>query len=200
MENVQQIIKKNATPENDFNYPENIDGKSALVYIGAEINATDIVQLLIENNAQVNRKNYRGQTPLSVASGSGYTQVVKLLVDNNAEVDPFVNHTIMYRASDWYEQSALYEASRYGHTDIIAILIENKAAVNQLYGSESPLYFASRYNYLEIVKLLIENNADINLANDEGKTPLYVASLNGHLEALNLFLELIKLVEIFSLG
>jgi len=45
---------------------------------------------------------------------------------------------------------------------------------------------ASLYGDLEVVKLLLEKGANIDTVNNRGRTPLYWASRNGHLEVVKL--------------
>jgi len=42
---------------------------------------------------------------------------------------------------------------------------------------------------LKVVGLLLKSEVDINKPNDEGKTPLYVATQNEHLKIVELLLE-----------
>jgi ankyrin repeat protein len=47
----------------------------------------EIVQLLLENDADVNSINKDGETPLHLASVVGHTEIVKLLLKNGAAVN-----------------------------------------------------------------------------------------------------------------
>ena len=59
-------------------------GYTPLIY-AARANKPDIAKFLIENNANVNAKNARDQTPLSLAEKAGYTEMVQLLKNNGAQ-------------------------------------------------------------------------------------------------------------------
>ena len=60
------------------------EGFTPLIY-AARANKLDIAKFLIEHNANVNAKNVRDQTPLSLAEKAGYTEMVQLLKDNGAK-------------------------------------------------------------------------------------------------------------------
>jgi len=47
----------------------------------------DIVQLLIENGADVNARDENGKTPLHIASGNGRLETVQILIENEAGVN-----------------------------------------------------------------------------------------------------------------
>ena len=47
----------------------------------------DVVKLLIAKDANVNKANNSGETPLLVASNGGYADVVKALLDASADVN-----------------------------------------------------------------------------------------------------------------
>eukprot|EP01042_Synura_sphagnicola_P036385 gene36385-biopygen3899 len=73
-----------------------------------------IVELLLNNGADVNCKNKDGETPLNYASMWGHTAIVEMLLDRGASI----NH----RNEDGGE--ALFHASVYQHTAIEEMLLE----------------------------------------------------------------------------
>ena len=48
---------------------------------------TDIVKLLVENGADVNKKGANGLTALMLASSGGYLDIVEILIKNGADVN-----------------------------------------------------------------------------------------------------------------
>ena len=55
--------------------------------VAAEERKKDIVQLLVQNNADVNLKGYYGYTALIYAAKRGQKDIAKILLDNNADVN-----------------------------------------------------------------------------------------------------------------
>ena len=64
-------------------------------------------------------------------------------------------------------------------TGSIARGVESKDEVGH-----APLIYASAFGLKEVVAALIEAGADINVQGNEGGTPHYVASQDGHLEVV----------------
>ena len=87
----------------------------------------------------------------------------------------------------------MYDASEYGNLSLaIDALNSYGVDVNERGpdGGETPLWIACSYrNHIEIVKILLKRkDLQVNLAADDGRTALYVASQYGHLEVVRLLL------------
>ncbi len=74
----------------------------------------EVVQLLLENGADVDAANKKGSTPLMLASERGRVDVVRLLLQYDADI--FVENE--------KGNTALIQAEKNGHTEIIEILQE----------------------------------------------------------------------------
>ena len=72
----------------------------------------NIVKLLIKLGADINAKNYDGNTPLIFASANGYLDIVKLLIENGADIN----------VKNKRKHTALYWASIKGYEDIVELL------------------------------------------------------------------------------
>ena len=53
----------------------------------AAYSQSEMVQLLLKNNAIVNHYNNRGETALTVACAGGNLEIVKLLLNNHANIN-----------------------------------------------------------------------------------------------------------------
>ena len=92
-----------------------------------------MVKLLSGIEADTNKANDNGQTPLFIASYNGDVEVVKVLAESGADIN-----------KARYGQTPLYAASWIGHAEVVKVLAESGADINKANGDgETPLYIAS---------------------------------------------------------
>ncbi|KAJ7241249.1 ankyrin repeat-containing domain protein [Mycena rebaudengoi] len=173
----------------------------------------EIVQLLLENGADVNLWGGYYETTLQAASQYGRMEIVQSLLVYGADVN----------AQGGKYGTALQAASVEGHMEVVQLLLENGADVNtqggrygtalqatllkghvkvvQLlleHGADANLrraYYgnalqsASHRGKKEVVRLLLDHGADVNVRGGNDGTALYAASEQGHLEIIRLLLE-----------
>ncbi|KAJ7812188.1 ankyrin repeat-containing domain protein, partial [Mycena olivaceomarginata] len=125
---------------------------------GDEARRLGLVRLLIENGADVHRRN---DAALRAASKAGHTDVVRMLLSNGASIN----------AASKEGGTALLAASSNGRTDVVRLMLENGADVNTVDHScegLSALQAASGNGHIDAVHLLLENGADVNGADQDG--------------------------------
>ena len=88
---------------------------------------------------------------------------------------------LSYRGSDVHTYvgiSPLFIAARNGNEELVRSLVKSGASVNQVGGTQKigPLHWAAHKELVDIAVLLIENEGDILLKDNEGRTPLSMAS------------------------
>jgi len=112
-----------------------------------------VVQLLLDNGADVNVRYTSYGSALHAAALSGSEKVVQLLLDNGANVN----------AQAGIREGALHAASTNGYGKVVHLLLENGADVNAKGGEYgNALQAASRQGHKELVQLLLDNGADVN--------------------------------------
>ncbi|HJO09593.1 MAG TPA: ankyrin repeat domain-containing protein [Verrucomicrobiota bacterium] len=122
----------------------------------------EMVELLIEQGADVNGKDVGGGTPLGWAAKFGHKEIARLLIAQGADVN----------AKNYFGWTPLHEAAGVGHNKICELLIEKGADVNaRANGGWTPLQDSAMKGHTEVVKILIANGAIVN-ARVYGKTPL----------------------------
>ncbi|EOA13236.1 hypothetical protein CARUB_v10026263mg [Capsella rubella] len=136
----------------------------------------EIVSLLVESGVDINLRNYRGQTALMQACQHGHWEVVLILILFGANI---------HRSDYLNGGTALHLAALNGHPRCIRILLSE--------------FIPSVPNCWSLLKKNKCSTAGfdpsvlhevINRAADGGITPLHVAALNGHIETVQLLLDL----------
>ena len=145
----------------DFYKPQN-----ALTSLGAAASEghKQVVQVLLEKGAHLNKAHKLALTPLQKTVSAGHEEVVQLLLDWGA--DPNVK--------DEYGWTPLHEAASEGKTCLVTLLLERGANPNasNKYG-ETPLHLASTKT---VVQLLLNRGAELDKRDKSGRTPLHSAS------------------------
>ncbi|XP_060532454.1 ankyrin repeat and sterile alpha motif domain-containing protein 1B-like isoform X2 [Cylas formicarius] len=141
---------------------------------------TDIVRLLLENDASPNIADGKGSSPLHLAAWSGHLNIVKLLLSGPA------NCNVNLTTKD--DETALHCAAQYGHTAVVSVLLEHACdpGIRNCRG-ETALELASQYGRLETVELLVRTDPMLIQCLKRTTpdtifphTPLHLASRNGH--------------------
>jgi ankyrin repeat protein len=192
-------------------FTEDNTGCTAL-YRAAEKGHDEVVQLLLENGADVNAQGGFCENALQVASDLGHDAVVKTLLDNGANVNAVgIYGTALQAASlHGYEvivrllldygadvndpgasySNALLSASFVGHVAVVKALLDNGADVNALWKDGfNAISAASDGGHEAVVRLLLDNGADVNAHRERDCTALWVASLRGHEAVVQMLLD-----------
>lgn len=131
-----------------------------------------VFKLLLEQDAEIDWTDIKGQTPLHGAAENGCMAIVQLLLEKGANVQAKTRTG---------GQTPLARAAKNGHQLIAQLLLEKGANVNAKdIAGRTPLWDAVDNGHVPIVQLLVEKGADINVKDRFGGTPLSKAVENGH--------------------
>jgi ankyrin repeat protein len=166
------------------NYRENINnvdiyGNTALI-IASRCNNNEIVDLLIDNGADVNKTNHHYDTALTWAVYNGNFLITSTLINAGA------NTNVAYENGD----TPLITAIKRGFVDIVKLLLNTNCNVNQSNkDKQTPLAIAANFNKKEIVKLLIDKGAELNNVDENNNdTVLNWAVFLGYTDIVELLL------------
>ncbi|MDP7052406.1 MAG: ankyrin repeat domain-containing protein [Verrucomicrobiota bacterium] len=103
------------------------------------------------------------------AAKDGDVDSVKKFLDQGVDINS--------QAGKW-GNTPLHEAAFWGNVEVVRLLISKEADVDAKdYYECTPLHDAVDYGNLEILKLLLGKNTNVNAINEDGETPLDLASL-----------------------
>lgn len=129
----------------------------------------NIIKLLLDYGANINRMDAEGKTPLFYAIEKNDVKLVKFLLENGAD----------FNIKDKYVEYSLTNFIEKNNIELLKLLIEYGVDINfKSTSGKASLFTALKNNDIEIVKLLIDNGVDVNVKNNEGKTPLMYALIN----------------------
>ena len=125
----------------------------------------------IVRGANINHKDFWGQTPLIRAASDGKVIIIALLLDNAAVID----------ATDNNGSTALIWATTFSQFEAANYLIERGSEINAANSlGQTALMLASREGSLEVVILLVESGADLEMRDKQSRTALSYAQEAGN--------------------
>lgn len=137
-----------------------------------------IVELLLENKANIQSSDYSGASALHYAATKGHQNALLLLLHSGADIN----------AADSEKCTPLHFCCNNGHENCVKAMIyfAESQAINLKINStnalgNTPLHNAARWGYENIVQILLEYGANPQIENIHKKTALdYAHNLNIH--------------------
>lgn len=112
------------------------------------------IRSLLSGGADIEKKDERGLSPLSIMTVNGNNDMVRLLLQYGANINSIDNKGY----------TALHYAVELGHQNIAEMLIMAGAETNSINNDyETPVYLALKNNDIKITELLIQNGGDMDL-------------------------------------
>lgn len=138
--------------------------------VAAELGRIDILEILADAGADLNRTAGNGNTALLEAMLSHSSETVRFLLDRGVPANE----------RDWAGETAIFHAATES-ADMVRMLIQAGAdpAVQSSAG-DTALMFAAGEGLDDIVSLLLENGADPVARNQDGNTAQDLARAAGH--------------------
>ena len=148
---------------------------SSLLIVASVNNQQGVVDYLISQKVDLNRRDEKGRTALSFAAYSAYLVIVKSLVKAGADLDQL-------NTKDQF--STLSTAILAGNTDVALFLIQSGADVDtQSSEGFTASTIAAQNGNLPVLEALADAGANLEAKGGSFEmTPLAFAALKGHLD------------------
>lgn len=142
-----------------------IDEKTLLMS-AAKHRHPSVVELLIQNGANVNLQNSHGNTAICFSTSSGCSASTLLLIKAGADLN--------VSACD---EPPLVCASRLGYYNVVELLIKFGANINaqNKYNGRTALFYSLMFKHLNTMKVLLRHNPDFNIQDSDRRTALMAA-------------------------
>lgn len=154
---------------------------NTLLHISVARGYCEIVKELLEQNAEIDKRNKQDCTALMYASSNGHYEVVKILLSHNAEVN----------LKNVDGNTALMYASSKGHHEVVKMLLDHHADANaqNMEGNTALHKSLTKHitpNIVSVVKLLLSQGGDPEIINKKNKavTELAKKTQNPDIESL----------------
>ena len=160
----------------------------------------EIVESLLyhtdDAETMANQRSPKYGTPLQQAADLNRKDLVDLLIGHGANINAL---GATEGDTSQKDSSALANAARKGNQKIVSMLVEMKAEADFSCsdGQFHLLHQAALHNMLDLARYCVEKKCDINVTTDQGvkyhqdqrkMTPLAIASVEGHMEIVELLL------------
>lgn len=154
---------------------------------------------LIDNGANINKRDTDENTPLHYAAQSGHINIIKLLLESgaiynskNKDSKVPLQLTEDSKIRNLLESvTNLFTAVKVGNYLKVAGIIEKeKSIINAKEdGGSSSLHWAVHNGHGSIVRLLLENGADAFQVTNKGNTPLHIAASKNNKKMVEILLK-----------
>ncbi|KAL9038889.1 MAG: hypothetical protein Q9180_002859, partial [Flavoplaca navasiana] len=198
VDTVRALVAAGAQPDPD-------KGNTSALMGAASGGHDEVIQILLDHEANIEAATVLGDTPLMKAAREGLTSTVQLLIDEGANisaqeglldaaigsrstamVELAVNKIGELMKADYMEDllEQLYMLVQLSEirgptAAIFELLIEKGADPTGAINGETPIHAAARNGKVEAVRSLLRRGVSPNIRDEDGNTPIHGASFSG---------------------
>jgi len=144
-----------------------------LLLVAAMENRLDIARLLLEHDAEIDRRGLFGMSPLMHAVDAQNWEIAEMLMEKGADVN-------MTNKRGW---NVLSMAAMDGNLEMVQNILDYGGNINaQTAEGWTPLMAACYVGNMEIAQTLIARGADMNMRDKNGHTAMGWAAHEGHID------------------
>lgn len=137
----------------------------------------DLKKIIAEDPTEINRKDSKERSLLSIACQNGYEEIVKYFVDNN---DSLINE------QDVFGYFPVHFCAQLNNLKCLKILFDSGASLQiKNNEGETPLHLAAVNGHYETVEWLCDHKANFNIIDTNERTAYDLAVKYGHEEVAN---------------
>ena len=142
-----------------------------------------LVRILLNNGADLSKKDYQGATALHFSAAEGHVALTKLLIREGAAAD------LEVKMADGGHGTPLHRAAHAGRSEVIRVLLDAGANPDsRAEGGQTPLFIAMLSGHVDATRELLRAKANPWLAytGESGAThlPLDMAVYGGHIDVV----------------
>ncbi|XWS31642.1 hypothetical protein CRYUN_Cryun23aG0093900 [Craigia yunnanensis] len=139
----------------------------------------NLVCTLIDHGGDINFKDSKGRSLISLAVEAGNFDVANILISSGCEIDNSVDHVLHYAAAinGVYLIEVLFRA--YKNADFNSVD----------FCGRTPIHTAASYGYTEVIRFCLSIGGNPEVLDVNRCTPLHIAAQEGHLDAVECLLE-----------
>ena len=151
------------------------------LHIAAEEDKRNIIEYLISQKVDLDKKDAGGHTALMYAAAEGQEYTVVLLVEAGA--DKSIIDANGYTASDYAEEEKEYDTRDYLEgktTNIHGTDVPASETDSDTRGERPAIHQATLDGLIEKVQRMVAQGTDVNTRDDYGRTPLHISAAENH--------------------
>lgn len=178
--------------------PSAKDGSTALL-CAVSLNHIEIIEVLLNAGAYINKCDRMGCTPVYKAAFHGRPFLIEQLSRAGADVN----------LADYGGKTPLYICVNNAivHTSSCKLAVQKLLSAGAIldkqdHNGQGPVHIAAHWKLVEILRMLINSKSNVNLVDNRGRTPLYlcVSSLSTKLYAEDLRHQMPCIITLFKAG